>query len=330
MSRLHHLARRAARRLLGVTSRTATGLLALVVAGAAVATVALTGRVPLAIALLTLLVTVGLAGLWQISRRAAGLFRVQHEAIHDLRLLTEQVQRRVIAAVEKERLEAGDRHLEMTAAVARADRLTPEGAESLLRGQHGEMQAMFQLFRTVTPRAPMPAGPRPADLLSLLHLVRDRRPALTVALGVGPATIWLGYAAQESGRLVVVDHDAGRVARARADVLAHGLTATEIVHAAPAELTVDGRSTDWYDVDALDAVKDIGLLVVTGPSPAGSDPLAPALHVLGRRLAAGAAVVVEDGPIPRPRGFDGLVPAPLPTGGWTVLTHPPALSPLPS
>ena len=39
MSRLHQLARRVARRLLGVTSRTATGLLALVVAGAAVATV---------------------------------------------------------------------------------------------------------------------------------------------------------------------------------------------------------------------------------------------------------------------------------------------------
>lgn len=327
MSRLHRFARRVAKRLLGVTSRTATGFLVLVIAGAAVATVALTGRLPLAIALLAILVTGALAGLWQISRRMTGLFRAQHEAIHDLRLLTEQVQRRVIAAVEKERLEAGDRHLEMTAAIARSDRLTPEGAETLLRGQHSEMAAMFQLFRTVAPRAPMPSGPRPADLLGLLHLVRDRKPALTVALGAGPATVWLGYAAEEAGRLVVVDHDADRVARARADVLAHGLTATEIVHAAPAELAVDGRTTDWYDVDSLDALKDIGLLIVTGPSPA-EDALAPALHVLGRRLADGAAVVVEDGPVPRPRGFDGLVPVPPLSGRWSVLSYAPALSPL--
>src|SRR3954451_24963440 len=124
MSRLHRLARRVAKRLLGVTSRTATGFLVLAVAGSAVATVALTGRVPLTIALLAVLVTGGLAGLWQMSRRMTGLFRAQYEAMQDLRLLTEQMQRRVIAAVEKERLEAGDRHLETTAAIARADRLT--------------------------------------------------------------------------------------------------------------------------------------------------------------------------------------------------------------
>jgi predicted O-methyltransferase YrrM len=330
MSSLHRLARRVAKRLLGVTSRTATGLLVLALAGAGVAVVALTGRVPLALALLTVLVTGGLAGLWQLARRATGLFRAQHDAIHDLRLLTEQVQRRVIAAVEKERLEAGDRHLETTAAIARADRLTPEGAEALLRGQCGEIEAMLQLFRTVDPRAPMPAaapGPRPADMLGLLHLVRSRRPGLTVALGAGPATIWLGYAAEQAGRLVVVDHDADRVARARADVMAHGLTGTEIVHAAPAELSLGSRTTDWYDVDALDALKDIGLLVLAGPAPSESDALAAALHVLGRRLAPGAAIVTEDGPIPRPRGFDGLVPAPPPAGRWTVLSHPQTLLP---
>ena len=124
--------------------------------------------------------------------------------------MVEQLQRRVIASVEKERLAAGDRHQELTEALARTERLTGRGAELLLREQSQEIEALFQLFQQVTPRAPMPAGAalNPTDLLGLLHIARSRAPRLTVVLGGGPSTVWLGYALEAAGgRLVAVDHD---------------------------------------------------------------------------------------------------------------------------
>ena len=91
--------------------------------------------------------------------------------------MVEQLQRRVIASVEKERLAAGDRHRELTEALARTERLTGRGAELLLREQSQEIEALFQLFQQVTPRAPMPAGGalNPTDLLGLLHIAASRR-----------------------------------------------------------------------------------------------------------------------------------------------------------
>ena len=267
-----------------------------------------------------------LAGLFHLSRRAGAAHRSTQEAVRDLRGAVDELQRRVIAAVERERLEAGDRHQELTEAVTRAERLTGRGAELLLREQSREIEALFQLFQAVTPRAPMPPGDglQPTDLLGLVHAARELRPASTVVLGSGPSTVWLGYALP-GARLTVVDHDAGRLEQVRTRLAEHGLPVT-LRHAPLAELSVDGRTVDWYDVDALDGVTDIGLLVVDGTlAPPGPDPLAPALHVLGRRLAPGAAVVVDDEPnrvAPRQGGGFGLtVRRPLP-GRWTALVHP--------
>ena len=96
----------------------------------------------------------------------------------------------------------------------------------------------------------------------------------------------------------------------------------------PLELSVDGRNVDWYDVDALDGLTDIDLLLVDGAiTPAASDPLTPALHVLGRRLSPAAAVVVDDEPnrvAPRQGGGFGLTVRHRLPGRWTALTHPQA------
>jgi hypothetical protein len=204
--------------------------------------------------------------------------------------VVDQLQRRVVGAVEKERLAAGDRHREVLDTIARAERLTPQHAERLLRDQNREVESLLQLFQQTTPRAPMPVADSatPTDVLNLMHLVRSREPRLAVMLGAGPATVWLGYAVEKGGRLVVVEHDADRAARARSQLLAHDLTAVEVVHAPLTELSVETRTVPWYDVDALDGLTDIDLLLVEGPGP---DPVAPAMHVLGRRLAAGAEVV---------------------------------------
>ena len=366
---------RGVRRLLGrfgLSWRQLGGLLicAVICAGVAVASVARQAAV--ATCLLALLPAGALAGVVYLSRRLRGVDRATQESVRDLRIIVEQVQRRVLASVERERLAAGDRHQELTEVLSRTERLTGRGAELLLRDQSREIEALVQLFQRITPRAPMPSGAtlNPTDLLGLVHVAAERGPGLTVALGSGPSTIWLGYALQsgagqsgagqsgagqsgalqsgalQSGagqngigqsaedavstaagrRLIAVDHDELRAEATRAMLAAHGLTGVEVRHAPLAELTVDGRTVDWYDVDALDGLHDIDLLVVDGSiAPAPPDALTPALHVLGRRLASGAAVVTDEVPSPgvAPRQGGGFpLTAQRPSAGrWTTLTY---------
>jgi predicted O-methyltransferase YrrM len=331
MTRLFRIARTVLRRLHGASRRQLAGLAIGLAVAAGVAIAAAAGQAAVATCLVALLLAAVLAGVVHLSRRLARLHRANQDAGRVLRGTVDQLQRRVVAAVEKERLAAGDRHLELSEAMARAERLTTRGAELLLREQSREIEAMFQLFRAVVPRAPMPTGGilHPTDLLGLVHVARERRPGLTVALGCGPSTVWLGYAlASGGGRLVAVDHDEDRAARVRARVAEHGLGGVEVRHVPLAGLTVDGRTADWYDVDALAGLADIDLLVVDGTlTPAAPDPLAPALHVLGRRLAPAAAVVVDDEPArvaPRQGGGFGLTVRRQLSGKWTALTHPQA------
>jgi len=293
MSSLVRYGRRQVKRLAGLSSRQALGLVLMAVVCAGVAATALTGRWAAAVTLLAVLLAATLAGVLHLARRIGGLHRTQQASIRDLRIVVDHLQRRVVGAVEKERLAAGDRHQELLDVIVRTERLTPQHADRLLREQNREVESLLQLFQQVTPRAPMPATDpaTPADVLALVHLVRSRAPKLAVMLGAGPATVWLGYAVAQGGRLVVVEHDAERVAQLRTQVLAHGLGAIEVLHAPLTELSVDGRTTDWYDVDVLDGLQDIDLLVVDGPS---DDPVAPAMHVLGRRLADGAEVVAAE------------------------------------
>lgn len=319
---------RYAKRLSGLSARQLAGLLGGVLICAGVAVAGVIGQAAVATCLLALLLAGAVAGVVYLSRRIGGVQRATQESVRDLRLVVEQAQRRVLASVERERLAAGDRHLELTEALARTERLTGRGAELLLREQSREIEALVQLFQRVTPRAPMPAGAalQPTDLLGLVHVAAARRPGLTVALGSGPSTIWLGYALEGEGRrLIAVDHDEARADGTRAMLAAHGLTGVEVRHAPPAELRVDGRTVDWYDVDALEGLHDIDLLVVDGTIAPVPEAVAPALHVLGRRLALGAAVVVDEVPAPAvaPRQGGGfpLTAQQRLAGRWTTLTY---------
>lgn len=319
---------RYAKRLSGLSVRQLAGLLAGVLICAGVAVAGVLGRPAVATCLLALLLAGAVAGMVRLSGRIGGVHRATQESMRDLRLVVEQAQRRVLASVERERLAAGDRHLELTEALARTERLTGRGAELLLREQTREIEALVQLFQRVTPRAPMPAGAalHPTDLLGLVHVAAARRPALAVMLGSGPSTIWLGYALEgDDRRLIAVDHDEARAGGTRAMLAAHGLAGVEVRHAPLAELRVDGKPVDWYDVDALDGLRDIDLLVVDGTIAPSTDALAPALHVLGRRLAPGAAVVVDEVPppsvAPRQGGGFPLTPQQRLAGRWTTLSY---------
>jgi predicted O-methyltransferase YrrM len=334
MSSLATFGRRQSARLQSLSSRQAVALAVLAAICLGVVVAAGTGHAAVATSLLAVLLAAALAGVLYLSRRIGGVHRANQASVRDLRIVVEQLQRRVVAAIEKERLAAGDRHSELSDAFARSERLTPRGAEALLREQNREIEAMVQLFQDVTPRAPMPpagAALNPTDLLGLLHIVRSRQPELVVALGGAASTVWLAYALEKAGgRLVAVEHDEDTAERTRALLRAHGLGAVEVVYAPLTELSVDGRTVDWYEVAALEALRDIDLLVVEGPAPlTAAEALPPALHVLGRRLAEGAALVIEDAARVVPRQAPpALVPERRLAGRYTAMTCGPAVAPV--
>jgi hypothetical protein len=174
-------------------------------------------------------------------------------------------------------------------------------AINLSRGQLREVEGLHQLFGRFTPRAPMPSSGQwalnPTDLLALLHLIEQRRPAVVLELGGGTSSIWIGYALERlGGRLVSVDHEPEYAGNTRRMVAAHGLHAVVEVRDAPLRpIEVRGATFDWYDVDALADLDDIDLLIVDGP-PGSTGPLSryPALDMLRHKLSRTATVYLDD------------------------------------
>jgi predicted O-methyltransferase YrrM len=277
---------------------------ALAVAGTAVLAswvAAATGRPGLAVSFVAFLLLCVVLGIVHLSRWANGIYRANRAANRELCAIVEQTQRRVVAAVEKERVAAGDRHDALTKDLAHGFRQQGHGTDLLLRAQSREIEALHQLFGEFRPRAPMPSSGdfalNPTDLLELLHLVRLRRPGLVVELGSGTSTIWLAYAQeQHGGRLVSLDHDADYGLRTHDQLGMHGLSGTAEVRVAPlADLEADGRMFRWYDPEKLADLHDIELLVIDGPPAAtGPDARYPAMHALATRLAPEATIVLDD------------------------------------
>ena len=256
------------RRLRRLTRRQAILAAGACVLCAAVAAAALTGNVGLALTLLAVFFTILFGGLLLVARRLAGLQRAQRRHQDDVRTVLDQTQRRLLGALEELLLHSGDRHRELTEALA---------------GQTRDVEALIQLHRAVEPRAPMPPADGVAALLDLLHLIRTRKPGLVVELGGGASTVWTAYALEASGgRLVSLAPDAQQT---REELARHGLaqrTREELARHGLAEI-VDVREErgDLTDLTGID------LLIVRGEPDL-------ARTLLPGRLADGAAVVVDE------------------------------------
>ncbi|BCJ42482.1 hypothetical protein GCM10010168_07760 [Actinoplanes ianthinogenes] len=294
--RLRTLAGRA--RELGPRTVAAAGLTALLVAG--VATAAALDATRVAVSLLALLLALVLAGVLLLNRRLLAL-RGDRRELRDLRVVLDATQRRVVSAVERQRLAADDRHRELTDALARVQRIADRGLRTVQHTVPREVEATVQLFQGFTPRAPMPSSGdyalNPTDLLELLFLVRSRRPELVLELGSGTSTIWLGYVLEQTGgRLISLDHEPEYANRTRAALAAHGLTGVAEVRDAPlAPVEVGERTFSWYDPAVLEDLDGVDFLLVDGPPAAvGPDSRYPALPVVGPRLADRATIVFDD------------------------------------
>ncbi|MDT4993042.1 MAG: hypothetical protein QOH97_2934 [Actinoplanes sp.] len=301
MSSLRRIGRRGAERLRMLSRRQATAFSLLGALGLTAVGAALTRHQGTALAVLAVLITGLLAGLLALVRRVGGIQRANLAAQRDLRTTVEQMQRRLVAAVEKERLAGGDRQAELTDTLARNHRLLERSGDLLLRAQSREIEAMLQLFQGFTPRAPMPSSGdfalNPTDLLELLHLIHLHQPRLVVELGSGTSSVWIAYALEKTGgRLISLDHDAGYAAKTRALLAAHGLAGVAEVRDAPlTPITIAGTKYQWYDVAQLADLRGIDLLLVDGP-PEATGPAArfPAMHALEQRLSSLATIVIDD------------------------------------
>jgi predicted O-methyltransferase YrrM len=283
-----------------LTRRRVLAIGVVVVLGAAIGVAAVQGQTALTTALVGLLVAVVFATAMQLRRRVGELEAMTRLLVQEVRSLTsaqarltnrvEFAQRRIVGAVENERLAAADRHQKSLAVI----RNTRER-------QTSEVEALLQLYQGFQPRAPMPPSGHWAlsatGLLELMFLLNTKRPKVVLEFGSGTSSVWMAYALERiGGRLVSVDHDRGYAGRTRRLLSAHGLASVAEVRDAPlCSLTIDGEGFRWYDVAAFEDVGDIDFLMVDGPPGSlGHDARYPALRVLEQRLSPSATIVLDD------------------------------------
>jgi len=133
------------------------------------------------------------------------------------------------------------------------------------------------------------------------HLIRRHRPKLIVELGSGSSTVLFAAAlrANGGGHLISIEHDRAH-AKHTTILLEHAGLAdrVEVVLAPLADLTLGGRTFQWYDLGALlmKLPEKIDLLFVDGP-PGKVQSLSryPALPIFAQHLSSRALVIVDDG-----------------------------------
>ena len=133
------------------------------------------------------------------------------------------------------------------------------------------------------------------------HLIRRQRPKLIVELGSGSSTVLFAAAlrANGGGRIISIEHDRTHAKHTTTLLEQAGLTErVQLVFAPLADLTLGGRSFQWYDLGALlmRLPEKIDLLFVDGP-PGKVQSLSryPALPIFARHLSPRALVIVDDG-----------------------------------
>jgi hypothetical protein len=285
------------RRPRALTKRRLVALAVVALTAALVAT-AVTGPLPLFLAVTGVLNALLVFAVLHLHREMA---RLRAKKSADAPDGVQFLQRRVLAAVEKQGAAAADRHTSLIATIERSLRRSTTEVTRLQRDQTREVEALLQLFRDVTPRAPMPSSGRwalnPTDLLGILFLIEQQQPRLVLELGSGTSSVWIAYALEKfGGRLVSIDHEAEFAGRTRTLLTAHGLDHVAEVRDTPLRtVDVDGTEFNWYDVDGLADVDGVDLMLVDGP-PGGVGPLAryPAMHLLGHKLSATATVILDD------------------------------------
>jgi predicted O-methyltransferase YrrM len=193
------------------------------------------------------------------------------------------------------------------ASLKKMARTRDERAQKKLKAAMSSLANLISILPALDIRGVVPPFPHQGfeitgeEAVFLFHLIRRHRPRLIVELGSGSSTVLFAASlrANGSGRVIAVEHDEEH-ARHTAALLAQAELSdrAEIVLAPLTDLTLSGRTFQWYDLQpVLSAVSEkIDLLFVDGP-PGKVQSLSrfPALPVLAAHLSPRAIVVVDDG-----------------------------------
>ena len=167
------------------------------------------------------------------------------------------------------------------------------------------LQHVLQLDHPLPPTRGWAASPD--VLLRLYTEVRERLPHTVVEVGSGVSTLVIGDAlrANGTGRLISLEHDAGRAHQTTEGLVREGLDdVATVYHAAlaPWEAPDAGdhphQAWKWYDLGVLEAaalVAEVDLVFVDGP-PARTQRWSryPALPALRQHLKVGSLVLLDD------------------------------------
>jgi predicted O-methyltransferase YrrM len=193
------------------------------------------------------------------------------------------------------------------ASLKKMARTRDERAQKKLKAAMSSLANLISILPALDIRGVVPPFPHQGfeitgeEAVFLFHLIRRHRPRLIVELGSGSSTVLFAASlrANGSGRVIAVEHDEEH-ARHTAALLAQAELSdrAEIVLAPLTDLTLSGRTFQWYDLQpVLSAVSEkIDLLFVDGP-PGKVQSLSrfPAFPVLAAHLSPRAIVVVDDG-----------------------------------
>ena len=266
--------------------------------------------------LIVLVVDVRSRVLW--SRRASNVINAVERAeqrLHDAeRRVNDAVRRldnvtsRTLAVSEEGRVATSDQLADLREKQLTLQQKVDRGFAQVARRQLSagdpvtQIEAMFQLYSRVRPRAMMPASGgwamNAANILLLLDVVEHSRPNLVLELGGGTSSLWLGYALEQlgAGRVVSIDHDPEYAELTRARIGEHGLEDVVEIRVAPLiDDVVPLHGTPWYDPAAFKDLSNIDLLVVDGPTKT-TGPLAryPALPAISAQLSNAYWIVLDD------------------------------------
>lgn len=171
------------------------------------------------------------------------------------------------------------------------------------RQDYNQLEALFSLFFTLQPHAPLPDmrgwAESPDYMKRITQAILQDKPELVVELGSGVSTLVIAYALQRAGRgrVVSLEHDQAYAAPNQEMLHLHGLeNVATIIHAPLRELALGNETWQWYDASPLPHEEPIDLLLVDGP-PAAPKTLSryPALPLLFDRLRDGARIFLDDG-----------------------------------
>lgn len=169
-------------------------------------------------------------------------------------------------------------------------------------GRFRQIEALFSLFRMISPRHPLPAmggwaiAPDFANLL--VSHIQEHSPKVILELGSGTSTLIAAYGLKErgEGKMYSLEHSKEWALKTANMLKKHGLQdMVEVIHAPLKNVTIGEKNWLWYDTRRLSDIPAIDLLIVDGP-PKKAQKMGryPALPLLFEKLSGNATVFLDD------------------------------------